>query len=365
MLPKAIRTLLRTLRWLLPISIIGGALVFRFVIMAPELEASVVPAIPVRTIRPVQGDLARTLNLNGHVESETMVTVLPMVSGVLQELFVDVGQKVKKDQIIARIDAQRYELQLQQAKAAYLSAKSAYERIDQLYRANATSQQTHDQTRSQYEAYSSQYELARIQLGYASIKSPMDGVVLMRHLSVGSIAAPERAIVTIGDIADLIIRAKIPEKHYETFVWAKESMRIRIRRSDGAEYPGIIRNISPFVSAETKNFETVIAIGGNAAALRPGMFVAMEFELARWSNVLYLPFEALSGGNRLWWVQDGVARSTAFNPVQSSDSAFVVTPEWAERDVIIEGHFFAREGSPVITVGSGSPTRVDQSAGKP
>jgi RND family efflux transporter MFP subunit len=301
----------------------------------------------------VYGDLVRTLGINGHVESDTMVTVLPLVSGVLQELSADIGQEVRKDQVIARIDAQRYELQLKQAEAAYLSSKSSFERLEQLYKANATSQQSFEQARTQYEAYSSQYELARIQLGYASVKSPLDGVVLIKHLSAGSIASPERPIVTIGTLDNLVVKAQIPEKHYETFMANRQTMGITIRRSGGVELQGRVRSISPFVAAGTKNFETVIALDDKAGTLRPGMFVSLEFELNRWEGVLSLPFQALSGGNLIWWVQDGKAANEVFVPTASSGTAFAVPDVWADRDVIVEGHFFARDGSPVVIIGEG------------
>jgi len=347
---------LRVLRWLIPLVVVAGAVAFRLVDSARVPVPPEAAPIPVRTARPAFGDLVRTLNLNAHVESETMVTVLPLVSGVLQELLVDVGQPVKKGQLVARIDAQRYELQLQQAEAAYYSAKSSYERLGSLYRANAATQQSYEQAKGQYEAYQSQYELARIQLDYASVKSPVDGVVLVKHMPAGSLAAPERPLVTIGDLGDLVLRARVPERYYEAFLSGKDSMRIDIRRNGGGEYRGTIRSISPFVSAETKNFEVVVTIGKGPDVLRPGMFVSLEFELARWPGVYSLPFEALAGG-RLWWVAAGTAKSELFTPVEASDASFAVPPAWADRDVIVEGQYFAREGSRVSVVASRDAAR--------
>ena len=345
--------ILRLLRWLVPIAIVIGALVFRSIANRPSPPAPDAPPIPVRVTRPVYGDLVQTLDINGHIESNTMITVLPLVSGILQEISTDIGQEVRKDQILARIDAQRYELQVKQAEAAYLSSKSSFERIEQLYKANAASQQSYEQARTQYEAYSSQYELAKIQLAYTNVKSPIDGVVLIKHLSVGSIASPERPIVTIGTLDDLVVRAQIPEKHYERFMAQQETMGITIQRSGGSSLRGTIRSISPFVVPGTKNFETVIAVDDKASTLRPGMFVTMKFELNRWEGVLSLPFKALSSGDLLWWVENGKATNTSYIPEASSGTYFVVPTEWADRDVIVEGHFFARDGSPVVIVGEG------------
>jgi RND family efflux transporter MFP subunit len=345
---------MKLLKWIIPVAIIAGALVLRFVVVGKVEVPPESPPIPVHTMKPVYGDLVKTLKLNAHVESETMVTVLPLVSGILQELPVVVGQSVRKGQIIARIDAQRYELQVQQVEAAYLSAKSSYERLAQLYNANAATQQSYEQAKGQYEAYSSQYELARIQLDYATVTSPVDGVILIRHATPGAIAAPERPLVTIGDLTDLIVRARVPERYYEVFLAARASMLIDVERSGGGAYQGKIRNISPFVSAETKNFEVVVSLSDAALALRPGMFVSLEFELASWPDVYSLPFEALSGG-RLWWAVDGKAVSEEFIPTDATDEAFTVPAAWADRDFIVEGQYFVREGSTLEIVKTGNP----------
>ncbi|MBU0934282.1 MAG: efflux RND transporter periplasmic adaptor subunit [Spirochaetes bacterium] len=350
------KKVIRLIIWLIPIGILAGSLLLKTTLDQATAEVATVPAIPVRVQQAVRGDLAKTLKLNGYVESESMVTVLPLVSGVLQELFVDTGDAVKKDQIIGRIDAARYELQLRQAEAAYFSAKSSYERVLQLYQGGVGSQQNLDQAKAQYDAYATQYELARLQLDYAAVKSPVDGVVLVRHLSVGAIAAPERPLVTIGDLDDLIVRARIPEKYYPLFVEREDNLPITITTSSRRQYTGKIRNISPFVSAETKNFETIIAIDDREGLLRPGMFVNMEFRLEEWEDTLSLPFQALSGGDTLWYIEDGMARSTKYIPEERSDSAFLLPEEFASYFFIIEGQYFVYEGAPVREVsGSSQP----------
>lgn len=351
-MPKK-KTLGSLLKWLLPVLIIIGSLAFKSVIDSRQEAVSELPPVPVRVKRAERGDLSRTLRLNGYIESESMVTVLPLVSGILQEMFVDTGQTVRKDQIIGRIDAARYELQLRQAEAGYFSAKSSYERVLQLYQAGVSSQQNLDQAKAQYDAYATQYELARMQLDYANVKSPVSGVILMRHLSVGSIASPERPLVTIGDLDDLVVRAKIPEKYYPVFLEKQASLQILLRSSAGHEYRGSIRTISPFVSADTKNFETIIAIADNRGRLRPGMFVSMEFRLQEWRDVFSLPFAALAGGNTLWHVVDNVARSISYVPTDTADGAFIVPSEFSDYNFITEGQYFVYEGAPVRLVPGG------------
>jgi membrane fusion protein, multidrug efflux system len=352
---KATSRIMKLARWLVPLAIIAGAAALKGLSDGREVEAASLPPLPVCVIVPERGDLARTLRLNAHIESESMVTVLPLVSGILQELFVEQGQQVQKDQIIARVDAARYELQLKQAEAAYFSSKSSYERVDQLYKAGATTQQNFDQAKAQYEAYASQYDLARLQLSYANVKSPVQGVVLVKHLSVGSIAAPERPLVTIGDLAELVVRARIPERYYRLFEENRELMAISVFGPDGDEYQARIKSISPFVSAETKNFEALVSVLGDVKGLRPGMFVSVSFKLAEWKDVLSLPYAALSGGDTLWYVENDQAYPLRFAPKDGSDTHFIVPEDYARTRFISEGFYFVREGSPVQVLGARAP----------
>ena len=117
---------------------------------------------PVRVTAPRSGALAQEITITGYVESETMVTVLPKISGTLTSLPVGIGDSVSKGDIIGTIDSESYKLNLRQAEAAYLAAKSTYERTEQLYEAQATSKQNYDQAKSQYDAAKSQYELAQL-----------------------------------------------------------------------------------------------------------------------------------------------------------------------------------------------------------
>lgn len=345
-------SLSRVIHLVVPISIVIGSL---FISQEMGRQGGVEKdqsPIPVLVEKPRFGDLVRTLTINGYVESDRMVTVLPLVSGVLQDLLVDVGDQVRQDQIIARIDPERYRLQFEQAETAYLSAQSTFERVSQLYKSNATSTQNYEQAKAQAEALKSQYDLARLQLEYTNIKSPMDGVVLMRHLSVGSLAAPERPLVSIADLNNLLIRCQIPERYYGQFQAVQktggEELKITIKRSDSSSYAGRIRSVSPYVSAETKTFEVVITVASGTDELRPGMFVSTSFELSRLKNVYTLPYSALSGGNTLWYVEDGQAKKGEIEVTDSNDDVFVVGKEWAERDVIIEGWYFLREGRAVV-----------------
>lgn len=346
----------RILAWLALAAILGGAYALRGLAAGKSAEAAAAMVSPVRVATASLGPLVKELRINAFVESDSMVTVLPLVSGILQELDVEAGQQVRKGQVIARIDAARFQLQLGQAEAAWLSAKSTFERVEQLFKAGATSQQNYDQTKGQYDAYTSQYELAKLQIGYATVTSPVDGVVLVRHLTVGSIAAPERPLVTIGDLSRLVIRARVPERHYAEFSRKASAVEVRVERSDGGVYPARITAVAPYVSAENRTFEASCELSGGLEVLRPGMTVVAVFVIERRDGVWTLPFTALVGGGTAWYVEtdssgQDLARRLALSPGFSNDERFVIPAAEAGRRYIVEGQHFLKDGTPVRVVG--------------
>ncbi len=306
---------------------------------------------PVYTMRPRKGDLEKTITVSGYIESEATVTVLPKISGNVEQLFAGVGDKVAAGQLLARVDSEQYRLTLEQAEASYLAAKSTYDRAKQLFEANVSSKQEYDQAKSQYDAYKSQYELAELSLQYTNVVSPMDGVVLIKHCSEGALISPAVPIVTIGDLDNLQITVKISEELYSFFAKNKADMDIscRLPALQDKEIPVKIKTIAPYVSPETKKFEVACTFTEEEAYLRPGMFSYLTFVLEERKAVHYLPYSSLVGENELWYIEEdgGTARSLEYRPVFGNEEYFQISSDLAEYEFIYEGQHFLKNGQKV------------------
>ncbi len=304
---------------------------------------------PVKVLKPQFGSLERELKLTGYVESNEIVTVLPFVSGTLESLAKTAGDSVEKGEVIAEIDSKSYDLQLKQAEAAYFGIQSSYERIEQMYNSGAATRQNYDQTKSQYDAYKSQYELAQLQVSYTHIEAPISGTVLKVHTTEGAMAAPEIPVMTIGNLKNLIVKLRVPEKYYELFS-KNPDMKVTVSK-DGltAFHTAEISEISPMINAQTRNFDIVAGINDKEAELRPGMFVYCIFETDRQDGLWYLPHSVYGPGNSLWIVNhaDETAEKISFDEVYSNNRFFAVPEKYSDSDFIIEGQSFLVEGSPV------------------
>ncbi len=306
---------------------------------------------PVTVIKPLYGEMVQTFKISGYIESESMVTILPKISGTLVSLDVEVGDRIKKGDQIAGIDDAPYTLQLEQAKAAYLAVKSTWERISQLYAANAASKQSYEETKAQYDAAKAQYELALLQASYTRITSPIDGTVLVVHTSVGSLVAPQIPIVTIGDMRNLVIKAKIPENYYHFFLRRKDTMEVTasLPALGNEAIAATIERVSPYIPPQTKNFEVLCKLTGDTSMVRPGMFIYLTFIMDKREGIYSLPYSTLVAGNTLWYVdpETGRARRMDFEPSYRSDTRFQIGDEFRDYLFISEGQHFLKEGQEV------------------
>ncbi|MBN2659173.1 MAG: efflux RND transporter periplasmic adaptor subunit [Spirochaetales bacterium] len=311
------------------------------------------PVLPVETLIPFQGDLEKIITISGFVESETTVTVLPRIGGTLEDISVEMGDPVEKDQVIAHIDSEPYTLSYNQARAAYLAAESTFKRVSSLYATKSVSQQNYDEAKGNFDALQASYELAELNLSYTNLSSPVKGVVLQKHVSRGSMVAPQVPVVTIGDIENLRVKCGIPEIHYSYFQKQGRSMEVKIRvpAMDNRVYSGTISHIAPYVSSQSRNFSIICGIDDEELTLRPGMFAYVEFVMDKRSGTYYLPYKALSGGG-LWYVdEENTARFVPFESQFGNDEFFELPADLADRKYVLKGQYFLEEGKTVRLLG--------------
>lgn len=307
---------------------------------------------PVTLVEPLYGELVKSYQLDGYVESDDIVTIIPKVSGTLLNLPLDVGEYITKGSIIGIVDSEHLKLQLEQAKVAYDSSKEIYERQEFLYVSNSTSKQNYDQAKTAFEVNRSNYELSKLQLSYTNIESPISGTVLKKHTSPGNLVSPGIPVVTIGTIDRLIFRANIPERFYEYFILKDKDMEIFIVRPDFPykEYRGIIRYITPVINPETMSFEVLCDFDQSTELLRPGMYMRATFTLDKSGDVYYIPIQCVKD-NFIWYVdKESKARRIKLPQGYENASYYSIPEDIAKLDIIYEGFYFLNEGQEVKVI---------------
>ena len=296
-----------------------------------EAISYTVPVPAVTVALPVVGTMEESLTINGHVEARSMIPVIPLVSGTIVDYPARAGEQVEKGQLLAQIDPESFRQQMLQAQAAYTGFESSFKRVEGLYKAGAATKQEYDTVKAQRDAARAQYDLAVLQLGYASVSSPVAGTVLAAPLSAGSVAASPKPVAVVADLSDLVVRLQIPEKYFTLFSQYRHQLKAQIilpqdevglsvagavaravaRAVAGTEAGGVklaqgrLDTMAPYIDGSSKTFETVFQLEEGAQWFTPGMFVQVRIVFNSLENVLLLPITARKMDGTLYFLEAG------------------------------------------------------------
>jgi HlyD family secretion protein len=300
----------------LVLAVVGGFYVFAT--REPERTYKTAPA--------ERGDIVATVSATGNLSAVTTVQVGTQVSGTIQRLFVDFNSPVKKGEVIAQIDPALFSAELEQTRGNFLAAqanlakaratavdvKRTMERNRQLVKDGVVSQGDFDTAETRAEeavaavkaaeatVVQSRGALARAEtnLKNATIRSPVDGVVISRSVDVGQTVAASFQTPTLFTIAQDLTQMQI-----ETSVDEADISRVRVGQPvtfTVDAYPDTpfkaqvaqVRN-APVVTQNVVTYVVVITVTNPELKLKPGMTANVAIEVGRKENVLKVPKAAL------------------------------------------------------------------------
>jgi HlyD family secretion protein len=276
---------------------------------------------------PVQrGDIVATVSATGTLSPLTQVDVGSEVSGVIDKVFVDFNDHVKRGQILARLNTDQLRAHVLQAKAELDSAKAGrsqaqatthetqlnYNRCERLARTQMCSQQDLDSNRAALlrakaaeEAAgaavaqaSANLDSAQTALDKADIVTPIDGIVLNRYVEPGqTVAATFQTPVmfTIAeDLSKMQIKADVDEADIG-HVAAGQSATFTVDAYPGRKFPAVVRTVryAPKTVDGVVTYEAVLDVDNRALLLRPGMTATVDIVTQTLHDVWLVPNAAL------------------------------------------------------------------------
>ena len=256
--------------------------------------------------------ITTSVTATGTIEPVTSVTVGTQVSGIVAHLYVDYNSVVKKGQVIAELDKTNLMSELASAKANLASVrsnlqyqKSNYERYNTLYQKGLISANDFEQARLSYEQAQQQVRTAsesvrkaQTNLGYATITSPIDGVVLSKSVEQGQTVAasfntPE--LFTIAqDLTNMQVVADIDEADIGE---VREGQRVSftVDAYPDDTFEGRVTQVRQEATTESNvvTYQVVISAPNASMKLKPGLTANVTIYTMEVSNVLAVPSKAL------------------------------------------------------------------------
>ena len=264
------------------------------------------------TAKAERQDIHTTITATGTIEPVTSVTVGTQVSGIVSKLYVDYNSVVKKGQVIAELDKTNLMSELNRAKADQTSAEStlAYEtanfkRYQTLFDKGLVSANDYESAKLSYEkarqtAASSRENVQKAQtnLGYATITSPIDGVVLSKSVEEGQTVAasfntPELFNIA-QDLTDMRVIADIDEADIGG---VKEGQRVSftVDAFPDDKFEGQVTQVrqQATTTSNVVTYEVVISAPNKDLKLKPGLTANVTIYTLEKNGVLAVPAKAL------------------------------------------------------------------------
>ena len=337
-------------------------------------------------IAPIQKTSVRDIgSFTGTLNPRAKFIVAPKISGRLEKLLVNIGDRVKRGQLIAVLEDDEFLQQLEQARAelevarAQLedsksnldNARREFDRVNVLREKKIASASELDAAQAQFGSLSAKHKVAlaqvtekgaalkgaEVRLSYTRIHANWeDGnehrVVGERFMDEGAMLAPNSSIVTILDIGSVTAVIHVIERDYPKLRIGQHAVVVTDAFPDRS-FPARIVRIAPLLRETSREARAELEVPNSGHVLKPGMFVRVQIEFEKHEHAVVVPLTALAkrNGQQGVFVADRQELKAHFVPVTlgivNNEAAEVLKPPltgW----VVILGQHLLEDGATII-----------------
>jgi multidrug efflux system membrane fusion protein len=275
------------------------------------------PKIPVTVGDVVRRDAPDVLTAIGNVETYSTVSLKAQVAGFVQTAHFTEGQEVRKGQLLFSIDPAPFETTLHKAEANLLrdqalarNAEADVRRYEELVQKDYVTRQQYDNARTDAEALQATIKAdeaavadARLNLGYCSICSPIDGRTGQLQVYPGNIVkANETVLVNIGQIHPIYVGFAVPEQRLNDLrrVMVRGKLAVRVAMPDGTPVAeaGVLSFVDNAVDETSGTIKLMATFTNQAGLLWPGQFVNVTVTLDVRRDSIMVPQAAIQTGQQ-------------------------------------------------------------------
>lgn len=285
-----------------------------------EAKTETVEAIrPVKVVEIASTDATRELDYSGAVKARTEMNLGFRVAGKITERVVNIGDKVKPGDLLARIDPTDYQLGVSSAEASLQAAEKqvetarlADERADQLFAKKFASEAQREQAALAYKQASSQRDAAlsslrqaRNQVGYADLRADQSGIVTSVSADTGQVVGAGTPVVAVAVDGDKEVQIAVPELEIAQFQPGKP-VKVSFWSDDKLVLDGKVREVAGSADPQSRTFSVRVSLPDDSRVLL-GMSATIEASVQSGKAVVSIPLSALAkqDGKEIVWVVNG------------------------------------------------------------
>lgn len=292
---------------------------------------------------------------SGTVEESSGTMLSFAAVGTIQQLNVNVGDRVSRGQLIGTLDASSLQSAYDIANATLASAQDAYNRMKQLHDAQALPDMKWVEVQNALKQAESAAKIARNALNDARLYSPTAGYVSERPADVGMSAAPGIPVVKIVDINPVKVSVPVPENQISGITDGSVA-HITVSALGGETFEGKLSEKGVAASPLSRSYAVKYTVANPDGKLLPGMICDVALENGAATRELTVPIDAvlLDADNHqfVWVAVDGKAqkRKVEIDGITSGTRLAVKSGLAQGEQVIVAGQQKVSSGTPVVTV---------------
>jgi len=301
-------------------------------------------AIPVEAATVAAGDVAAFYSGTATLEADEQAEVVAQITGVVLDIHAEEGEFVEAGQVLARVETDRYRLEVDKADAALKRLETDYQRKKELFKKELVSADDFERVGAELQAQKAAYDLARLDLEYTTIRAPISGYVSERFVRIGNLVKLHDPVYRITSYDPLLAVLHVPERELSVLRKGLE-VAVALDAWPCELFKGEIIRISPVVDPGTGTFRVTAQVDDRDRMLKPGLFGRVEILYDMHENVPVIPRSAV--------ITEDESSHVFVVDAQGSASRRSVMLGY-ERAGMVEVREGVAAGETVVTAGKGS-----------
>ncbi len=271
--------------------------------------------VPVEVVEAARGDISNYILLSSNIETEIMADVYARVQGIVEKIYKEEGDYVKKGEVLLSLEPEQYALAEQAAAVEYRKQLAKYERLKKMHEKKLLSDEEYDDAKYTLDAMRIKWDEAKLNLDFMKVRSPINGRVGERLAKIGKRIQPSDKLFSVVNNQEVIAVVYVPEKNINQLKVGQQAY-IFSENIRSKPFPAWIKRISPVVDPQSGTFKVTLGVKNENQLLRPGMFVNAHIITDTHKNVLLIPKAAVVYENQymnVYVVRDSVAHKIQLN----------------------------------------------------
>lgn len=285
----------------------------------------------VLTPEPIENKILSTGTLLANEEVE----LRPEVSGRVVDVHFEEGSRVRQGDLLLKLNDRELAAELKRKQLEEKLAADEARRKQGLFDIKGISQEEYDRATNALHMAEAEREVIESQLAKTELVAPMNGVVGLRYVSVGTYVTPQLRVATLQKVDTLKVEFSVPEKYAGRLVAGSD---VRVDVGDDTGRAGMVYAVESKVDPATRTLKARARLPNKDGRMIPGSFARVEITLERIPDAIVVPAAALVPqleGERVFVCENGKARSVTVTTGLRTDRSVQITSGLAQGDTLI------------------------------